>query len=330
MSQTTFNTQGFINDQVYSTIILEQLADTLLPVDFTRDITDFQKGTTYNIKTLGDVEIQEVSENTPIVFSPIDTGSITLNITDYVGDGWYVTDELSEDGTQVDQLMSARLRKSSRAMSEFYESKYLQAAVGAQTAANPNLINGVPHRFILGTLDSTAVLNAFSVMKYSFDKAEVPLSGRVAIVDPAFEHILNQASLSVGSMNYNINFSGVVTEGFRKNHKFLYNIYGWDVWTSNRLPNVTSETIDNSAIAGGGTTTITDGIASIFMCLDSDDHKPLLSAWRKKASVESERNFHKRRREYQTYSRFGLGPQRVDTLGVLITPRALDLGALIG
>ena len=61
MSQTTFNTQTFINDEVYSTIILEQLSDQLLPVDFTRDISDFQKGTTYNIKTLGDVEIQEVN-----------------------------------------------------------------------------------------------------------------------------------------------------------------------------------------------------------------------------------------------------------------------------
>lgn len=330
MSQTTMNTPAFINDEVYSSIILEQLTDQLLPIDFSRDISDFQKGTTYNIKTLGDVEIQEVTENTPIVFSPIDSGTITLNITDYVGDGWFVTDELMEDGTQVDALMAARLRKSSRAMSEFYETKFLEAAAGVQTAADPNLVNGVPHRYILETMSSQNVLNAFNVMKYTFDKAETPLSGRVAIVDPAFEHILNDGYTVDGAVQYNPQFAGMVTEGFRKSHKFIRNIYGWDIWTSNRLPNIASESIDNSAITGGATTTVTDGVANIFMCLDSDDTKPILSAWRKRASVESERDFHLRRREYQTYSRFGLGAQRVDTLGVLVSPRVIDLGALIG
>src|SRR6056300_4926 len=148
MAQTTVNTNAFIESQQYSQFILENLHDYLLPEGMWRDVTDFGSGTTLNIKTVGTVTLQDAAEDTPLNFSPIDTGNLTLAITDYVGDAWKVSDDLREDGSQVDTLMSMRAMESTRALGENHETKYLAAANAGQTAANLNLVNGRPHRFV--------------------------------------------------------------------------------------------------------------------------------------------------------------------------------------
>lgn len=86
----TQTNRSFIEEQQYSTFILENLYDSLLPAQFWRDVSDFSAGETLNIKTIGETVIQEVSEDTPIVYNPIESGSIQLQITDYIGNGWYV------------------------------------------------------------------------------------------------------------------------------------------------------------------------------------------------------------------------------------------------
>ena len=83
-------TQAFVEAQVYSQFILENLHDVLLPEGFYRDVSDFGSGTTLNIKTVGTVTLQDAQEDVPLVYNPIDTNTVTLSITDYVGDAWYV------------------------------------------------------------------------------------------------------------------------------------------------------------------------------------------------------------------------------------------------
>lgn len=84
MTQLTTNTTAFIEAQQYSQFIIENLEPFLLPEIFWRDVSDFQKGTTLNIKTIGDVTLQEAAEDVPLTFNPIDTGNVTLTIADYV------------------------------------------------------------------------------------------------------------------------------------------------------------------------------------------------------------------------------------------------------
>lgn len=84
--QTTANTQAFIDAEVYSQFILENLNDGLLPEGFYRSVTDFPNGTTLNIKSVGTVTIQDVEENTAISYQPIDTNTITMHITEEEGD----------------------------------------------------------------------------------------------------------------------------------------------------------------------------------------------------------------------------------------------------
>jgi hypothetical protein len=323
MSQLTSNTSAFIEAQQYSQFILENLHDYLLPEGMWRDVTDFGSGTTLNIKTVGTVTIQDAAEDTPLNYSPIDTGTLTLSITDYVGDAWKVSDDLREDGSQVDTLMAMRAMESTRALGENHETRFLSVANAAQTAANVNLVNGRPHRWVAGgsgATDRIIDLSDFVAMKLAFDKANSPAGGRIAIVDPVVEASLNTLVTQTASINYNPMFEGLVTEGFARDHRFVRNIMGWDVYTSNFLPKLTAtEALNASSYGLANDTGEVGDIANIFMCVADDTCKPVMHAWRRAPQTEGWRDNEERADKYQVTSRFGLGAQRVDTLGVILT-----------
>ena len=321
MAQNTTNTSAFIESQQYSQFILENLHDYLLPEGMYRDVSDFGSGTTLNIKTVGSVTIQDAAEDTPLVFSPIDTGTINLSITDYVGDAWKVTDDLREDGSQIDTLMAMRAQESTRALGENHETKFLSVANAAQTAAGLNLVNGRPHRWVGSAASNarTVTLNDFVSMKLAFDKANAPAGGRIAIVDPVVEASINSLANLINVSN-NPMFEGMVTEGFARDHKFVRNVFGWDIYTSNFLPTLTAtEAINASSYGLTSETAAVGDKANIFMCVADDTCKPIMHAWRRAPQTEGWRDNEERADKFQVTSRFGLGAQRVDTLGVILT-----------
>lgn len=326
MSQLRSNTTAFIEAQQYSQFILDNLQTYSLPEGMWRDVTDFGTGTTLNIKTVGTVTIQDAAEDTPLVFNPIDTNTINLTITDYVGDAWRVSDDLREDGAQIDTLMSMRAVESTRALGVNHESKFLSIAASqtgsGQTLANVNLVNGRPHRWVAGGASATnriMTLSDFIAMKLSFDKAGVPTSGRIAIVDPIVEATLNSLTNLVNVSN-NPMFEGIVTEGFVREHKFIKNIFGWDIWTSNFLPQKTAtEALNASAYGLANDTAEIGDVANIFMCVADDTCKPVMHAWRRQPVTEGWRDHENRGDNFQVTSRYGFGFQRTDTVGVIFT-----------
>lgn len=322
MSQLTGNTTAFIEAQQYSQFILENLHDYLLPDGMYRDVSDFGSGTTLNIKTVGTVTLQDAQEDTPLVFNPIDTGNITLSITDYKGDAWRVSDDLREDGSQIETLMAMRAMESTRALGEEHETRFLSVSNSAQTAANLNLVNGRPHRWVAGGAGaSTRVMTLSDIiaMKLAFDKANVPAAGRIAIVDPVVEATLNSLTNLVNVSN-NPMFEGIVTSGFARDHKFIRNIFGFDFYTSNFLPTKTAtEALNASAYNLANDTAEIGDVANIFMCVADDSCKPIMHAWRRSPKTEGWRDPEGRGDKFQVTSRYGLGPQRVDTLGVILT-----------
>ena len=90
MSQNRGNSQAFIEAEQYSAFILRNLNDGLLPSTFYRNVSDFGSGSTLHIKTIGAVTIQDGAEEVPFEYTPIESGEVTMTITDYVGDAWYV------------------------------------------------------------------------------------------------------------------------------------------------------------------------------------------------------------------------------------------------
>ena len=315
MSQNRANSTAFIEAEQYSAFILRNLHDGMLPGVMYRNVTDFGSGTTLHIKTVGTVTIQDGAEEVPFSYTPIESGEVTLTITDYVGDAWYVTDELREDGAQVEALMSARSSESTRAIQETFESRYLRKCNTSQTNANPNTINGFAHRIASAVAtagsENTITLDHFIRMKLAFDKANVPMAGRVAIVDPVVAATLDRLT----TITHDVTPFGqkILENGFDRDHQFLMNLFGWNIITSNRL--------DKGSFSDG-TTTVTNGVANIFMSVADDNSKPIMGAWRRMPKVEGERNKDLRRDEFVTSCRWGFGTQRVDTLGIVITDAA--------
>lgn len=306
--QLTTNTRPFIHAEQYSSFILTNLHDGLLPETFYRNVTDFGMGDTLHIKTIGDVRIQDASADTPLEYSPIDTGEVTLVIDDYVGDAWFVSDDLYEDGAQIDSLMAQRASESTRAMQERFETKFLKVCNESQTDADPNTINGFKHRVASTEANNVLSLQQLIDIKLAFDKAEVPYGARVAIMDPVCAATLD------GLVNIQSDTTpfaaSIIENGFDRDHEFLMKLYGWHIITSNRL---------DQGTFSDGTTTVSGGVANVFMSVMDDNTKPIMMAWRRLPKLEGDRNVQLRREEYQVTSRYGFGPQRLDSLAILIT-----------
>lgn len=316
MANTTLNSTAFIEAQQYSKFILENLHDGQLPTNFYRNVSDFGSGTTLNIKTLGDVSVQDVEENTPLVYNPLESGNVTLSITDYIGHAWYVTDILRQDGAQIEALLAQHAQSATRAIQEDFETRYLAVADTAQTAANPNNVNGFAHRRRASGGNEQMAENDLIDMRLAFDKANVPMAGRIAIVDPVVSATFSKLITITSATDHSRNpmFQKLLEDGFDKEHKFVMNIHGWDIWTSNRLPEIAAGTdID-------GTLSITAaGKANVFMSILDDATKPLMVAWRQPPKVEGERNKDRQRDEFVTTARWGVGAQRVDSLGIIVS-----------
>jgi len=316
MILTTSN-RSFIEAEQYSDFILTNLDDGLLPSGFYRDVSDFGNGEVLNIKTVGDAQLQEIEEDQAINYTPITSGNVELRITDYVGDGWYVTDKMRQDGAQIDQLLAQRGKEATRLIQEHFETRALATLNAGHTADDANSVNGFARR-IIGTGGTTPnwTMNLADLitMRLAFNKGEVPMAGRIAIVDPVVEATMNTRFSIVsgtGDLAANQVWQSITENGFARDHNFVINLYGWNIMTSNRLPTIATETI--SAVQ------IDNAVANLFMCIADDHTKPLMAAWRQQPRVEGERNKDKQRDEFVETARYGFGLQRLDTFGVVLT-----------
>ncbi len=310
---TTQTNTSFIEAQQYSDFILRNMHDGLLPGSFYRDVSDFGEGETLNIKSIGEAKIQEVAEDAPLKYNPIESGNVQLQITDYPGDAWYITDKMRQDGSQIEALLAARAQEGTRTLQEYFETRALATLNAGQTNGNANSINGFAHRIASAETNNVATIAHFQDMKLAFDKAEVPYGGRVAFVDPVVASTLERGFQGTYNVDSNPIMQPILNSGLMRDHDFIMNFAGWNIFSSNRLP---------KGSFGDGTTTVTNGVANIFMSVLDDQTKSLMIAWRQMPRTETERNKDLQRDEYVSTSRMGFGVQRVDSLGVLITSAA--------
>lgn len=309
----TENTRAFIESEQYSSFILMNLYDGLLGETFYRNVSDFGSGETLNIKTIGSVTLQEAAEDTPLVYNPIETGTITFKITEYKGDAWYVTDDLREDGTDIERLMAERAAESTRAIQEVFETDFLKTgaeyyATGGPGAASPNNINGFPHLIPSAGANGAFELEQLVKGRLSFDKANVPGEGRVFICDPVVDATLSK----LVTITHDVTPFGerILQEGMSRGMRFVMNLYSFMIITSNRL---------HVADYSDGTTSITGGIGNMAMCILDDQTKPIMAAWRRAPKSEGERNKDRARDEHVVRARYGFGIQRLDTMLCLPT-----------
>lgn len=222
---------------------------------------------------------------------------------------------MRQDGSQIDILTAMRAKEATRALQEYFETKALATLNAGQTAANANLINGFPHRFAASGTNNTVQLDDLLGMKLAFDKAEVPMAGRICIVDPVVGASLQKQFNAFTSVDQVPEFMEMMKNGFDRDHQYVMNLMGWNIISSNRLPKITAETLGTF---GGVEVAATSAVACLFLNIADDQTKSLMSAWRQQPKVEGDRNKDLARDEFVTRARFGFGVQRKDTLGCIV------------
>jgi hypothetical protein len=308
---------AFIEAEVESSYILRTLKEKPFPNTFYRNVTDFQHGDQLNIKTIGSVTIQEVTENEDITFNPIESGTITLSVNNYIGDGYYITDPMRQDAHQIQALLQARAEEASVAIRETMETRFFNTLQAGQTASNNNAVNGMPRRFRGAGSNDTMAISDLINMQLAFNKANVPMGGRIAIVDPVVAATFSLASTLTSNLDASDpTMVKLVKDGFMEDHEFVTSLYGWKIFTSNKLPVISGETLAEFDASGSGSTS---GVCNLFMSVASDQLKPGMMAMRQPPKVETERNITKQRDHFVETVRWADGVQRLDTLGVVVT-----------
>ncbi len=315
MAFTSADVVNITRQEIYSAGLQESFKDNLLGLILVNDVTAmFPDGDNFNVDQIGQATLSDYSENSEIDFTKIDTSRIFLALTDYVQDGFFITDLVNMDTWKSDLLFSKRIKESMFAFGKRLEGDLYNSANAQQTPADTNTINGREHRSVLlSSATAQNIVDRIADIKLSFDKANVPEAGRVMIVDSTLENVLNKLATGAVLVADSPRFEGLLESGFARNHRFVRNIHGFDVMVSNLLPvSTAAETVDSVVAAAGS-------IANLAMCVADDDAKPVMGVFRQRPTSEGERNMTKKRDEWSATSRWGYALQRPESLYVLLT-----------
>lgn len=315
---TTANSEALIRSEIWSGDLKRVLEDTLQGTKYVDWLTEFPDGSTFTIPSIGTLDVNNYVEDTAIQYSALDTGEFQFQITDYMSSATYITAKDRQDSYYASKLESAFVPAMSRAIQEDLEQKILKqgqpGTPNGQTVSNANAINGAAHRWV-GSVTQNAKrvigLEDFARARHALKKANVPDSNLIAIVDPSVEYLLNTATNLVNVSN-NPRWEGIIESGIGKGMQFVKNVYGFDVYTSNRLAlsgnnqSGAAETINTVASTGAS-------VANLFFSATSDI-LPWVGAWRQMPKVDGEWNKDFQREEYVTTCRYGLKTYRRENL----------------
>lgn len=307
----TANMAQLIRSEVWSTGLKEVAIDDMRYMSkFIKNIGgEFTNGDTFTIPSIGQLDIFNYTEDTPIQMQAMDTGEFNFSITEYKGAGTYITMKARQDLAYAAALEAKFVPEQSRALMTDYESFMMKqgqpGTANGQTVANLNTYNGAAHRWVgMGTRNSQRCLTPedFSRARYALKKANMPMTNMIAIVDPV------QASVIETHPNF-INFNesstieGLITTGLSSGFRWVKRIMGFDVYESNYLAksgtNQTgaSETIDS--VASG-----TDAVTNLFFSGNSA-FPTWIGAWRQMPKVDTKFEPSLQREEYYVTARYG-------------------------
>jgi hypothetical protein len=309
MSGFTSTSPDFlVRGEVWSTQLKDVLQDELMAQKYVNWLTEFPDGDTFTIPSIsGQMQVDDYEEDTSVMYHAMDTGEFQFQITEYLSSGTYITNKQKQDSFYMSQLTSSFIPAQHRAIMARLE-KDILALESAQTASNLNTINGAAHRFVgSGTNEAISVVD-FARALHSLKKANVPQTNLVAIVDPSVEYSINTIT-NLTNISNNPMWEGIVTSGIATGMRFVKNIYGFDVYTSNYLADA------NETISG---LTTTAGKANLFFSA-AQGVAPFVGAWRQMPKVDSKYNQDFQREEHVTTARYGVKLYRPENLVVCLT-----------
>lgn len=311
MSMTKANTTLLTRQEIWSNELKEVLKDDLMAQSYVRMLEGFPDGETFTIPSVGDARTDDYIEDQAVQYRPLDTGEFQFSITEYLSSGTYITKKAEQDMFYMNELVSSFVPKQRRAIMEHFETTALAAPEVGISANSQETINGAHHRFSGGNA-GVIELADFAAALYGLKMANVPQENLVAIVDPSVEFIVNTLTNIVG-VSDNPMWQGIVETGMGRGMRFVKNIYGFDVYTSQRLPSITDSALPDRGGANNVNYSSTNGTANFFFSA-SPDVLPLVGAWRQMPEVDMEYNKDYQRTEFVTTARYGVKLYRPENM----------------
>lgn len=320
MAHTTANVTELTRAEVWSSQLKEILRDELMATRYVRILTEFPDGDTFKIPSIGATIVNNYTENTQVAYNPLDLGQFQFTITEYLSAGTYITKKAKQDIFYMNELVSKFVPEQERAIMEYWETAVLSTPENAVGGVNSSeSIDGIAHRVAGGNAGKIEVAD-FAYALYALKKAAVPQRDLVAIVDPSVEFQINTLTNIVDVSN-NPRWEGIVSDGIATGMRFVKNIFGFDVYTSNFLPNVA----DNALATRTGTAvdfSVVNGKPAYFFSAAANV-QPMVGAWRQEPEVDYEYNKDFQRDEYVTTARFGTALFRPENMVTVVTSPVL-------
>lgn len=308
---TTTNTEFLRRSEVWSSTIKEILKDELQAQTYVDWLNEFPDGDQFNIPSIGQTEVNDYSENEPVTYRPFDTGEFNFVIDQYKSAGTYITKKAMQDGFYMAQLQAKFMPEMERAMMVDVENKIMNLQA-KQTSADANEINGKRHRFA-GSQTGKMGLEDFAYAKLALKVANVPMTNLVAIVEPSVAFYAETLTNLV-NVSDNPRWEGIVSDGITTGMRFVKNIYGFDIYESNYVTNVASETI---AEYDGTSAARTNAKANMLFSA-APGVTPFIGAWRQMPDFDSEYNKDFQRYETVMTARYGVDLYRPENFIVCL------------
>jgi hypothetical protein len=306
------NQQFLIRTNVWSRTIKELLLDELNAMKFVRIISDFPDGYVVNIPSIGEAETTDFTEGQAIRYNSMATGNFTFSFNQYKYSANAISEKFKRDSYYSADVIAAFVPRQHRALMEAVETNILAQANAGQTSGNTNQINNADHRWVTAGTSQAITFQDFARAHYALQKANVPLTNLVAVVDPSVAYTLQTQTNLVSLLSPMPMCESVIKEGAVTGFKFRFNIYGFDIYVSNYLPAISNETI--SSISSGA-----NGVANYFFSAAPGDTMPFIGGFRQMPTVYSEFNKDLQQEEYLTIAEYGFKLYRPENMVTIIT-----------
>ena len=317
MISSNTDMQRLIRAEVYSSELKEILRDEMMAQSVVRMLDGFPDGDTFTIPTIGETTVSTYTEDNAVSYVPMDTAEFSFSIDKYLQSASYITKKAAQDSFYSAQLEARFVPEQARAIMEHFEATTMAAPEVGVTANSSETVDGAAHR-ISGGNGGKLELEDFAFARYALKKSKVADRALVAVVDPSVEYQLNTLTNIVNVSN-NPMWEGIVRDGIATGMRFVANVYGFDVYTSNYLKN---DVADSALLEKDGTTandfSVNNGVANLFFSADAGSN-PFVGAWRQMPEVDYEYNKDYQRHEYVTTARYGVKKYRPEGIVTVVT-----------
>lgn len=308
---TDASQQNLVRSQLWSRQIKELLLDDLNAMKWVRIISDFPDGYVINIPSIGEAETADFNENMAVKYNQMDTGNFQFSFDNYKYSANAISEKFKRDSFYSSDVIAAFVPRQHRALMEAVETNIFAKMNAGQTSGNLNTINTANHRWVGSGTGNSIALTDFVKAQFALTKANVPLRNLVAVVDPTVAYTLQTQANLVNLISPNQRWSNMVNDGGVTGFKFMFNVYGFDIYISNYLPNGISETINGRAV--------TNGVANYFFSAAPGDTMPVIGGFRQMPTVYSEFNKDLQQNEYLTIAEWGFKLYRPENLITVLT-----------